>query len=365
MKLIRALLNIVSTLFILLFSLFFILIFQDNKGINNSEKKIAKTEFIEKDNQTNTDIEKKQDDEIVLKTNKNDENIDNNEGTKNIKFYYMNLDENSKLIYNALEEQKDKLKNGTSEITISSELGKAVENGENIETIFSAAVNAFEHDNPDLFYIEFHHLLLYCEKNYLGYYKIYIKPNETSNNYFKSDFKNEEDVNDAQIKINSVVQQVLEEAKMMSNDYEKILYVHDWIIENTEYDETLAKTNNGTIYGVFIDKEAVCGGYAKAFKYLMDRLNIKTIIVQGTGTNEQGQENHAWNYVELYGNWYGIDCTWDDPIILGNSMYYDKKNFYTYFLKGQNTFDENHEPSDVFYSSDIKINYPELSRENY
>ena len=157
MKLIKFLLKSVSVMFILLFSLFFLYIYKDNKNINinNDPIFIETVEFEETDEQLNTKIEEEQINELFLKTTEvNTVATITNKESKKTKFYYTNLDEYSKLIYNALEEQKDKLKNGTAEITISNKLSEAIENGENIESIFSAAVNAFEHDNPDIFYLD-------------------------------------------------------------------------------------------------------------------------------------------------------------------------------------------------------------------
>lgn len=367
MKLIKFLLKSVSVMFILLFSLFFLYIYKDNKNTNNGPIFIETIEFEEETEEPlNTKLEEEQNEEILLKTTEVNTiaTIQNKEPEKT-KFYYTNLDEYSKLIYNALEDQKDKLKNGTAEITISNKLSEAIENGENIESIFSAAVNAFEHDNPDIFYLEMSKLILYYEKNYLGKYKIYLKAKEENENYLISSFKNEEDIDTAQRKIDLVVNSILKEVEVIDNDYDKILYIHDWLAENIKYDETMARTNKDTIYGALVEGEAVCGGYAKAFKYLMDKLNINTIIVQGIGINEQGQENHAWNYVQLDGKWYGIDCTWDDPIIIGDLTFYTKKNYYTYFLKGQNAFYNDHKPFETFYGTNLKINYPELNTENY
>lgn len=366
MKLIKFLLNSVSVMFILLFSLFFLYVYNDNKNTNNGPIFIETVEFTETGEQLNTKIEEERNEELFIKTTEvNTAQIFQNNEIENTKFYYTNLDEYSKLIYNALKDQKDKLKKGTLEINISNKLSEAIENGENIESIFSAAVNAFEHDNPDIFYLDLSNLILYYESNYLGKYKISLKTNEENEKYLISYFENEEDVNIAQRKIDTVVNGILKEVEMKDNDYDKILYIHDWLTENIKYDETIVRINKDTIYGAFVEGEAVCGGYAKAFKYLMDKLNINSIIVQGIGINEQGQENHAWNYIQLDGKWYGIDCTWDDPIIVGDLTYYTKKNYYTYFLKGQNIFYNSHKPFDTFYGTDLKINYPELNMENY
>lgn len=60
--------------------------------------------------------------------------------------------------------------------------------------------------------------------------------------------------------------------------------------------------------------------------------------MSGTATNSQGEtENHAWNYVQLNGIWYAVDCTWDDPIIIGNGKINESIK-YQYFLKGSKEF---------------------------
>ena len=101
-----------------------------------------------------------------------------------------------------------------------------------------------------------------------------------------------------------------------TNDtYKNIKMVHDYLIETIQYDTTISKSNIYNIYGAMINKECVCEGYARSFKYLMDELKIPCVLVIGKATNSENiTENHAWNYVQLDNNWYAVDCTWDDPI---------------------------------------------------
>jgi len=55
------------------------------------------------------------------------------------------------------------------------------------------------------------------------------------------------------------------------------------------------------MFGVFTDRVAVCEGKAKAFKYLMDNINVPCIIVCN--------DNHAWNYIYYENNWIPVDTT--------------------------------------------------------
>lgn len=70
------------------------------------------------------------------------------------------------------------------------------------------------------------------------------------------------------------------------------------INENSEYHQTIA--------GAIGEGVCVCNGYAMAFSYLCHLTGIDCIGVVGKG--------HAWNRVNLYGNWYEIDVTWMDTV---------------------------------------------------
>lgn len=104
--------------------------------------------------------------------------------------------------------------------------------------------------------------------------------------------------------------------------YDKVKSIHDYICSITEY---VSAPMAHEPSGVFVNGQAVCEGYAEAFKLLCDRENIPCIIVVGTGNGG----GHEWNYVQMEnGFWYGMDVTWDDQ---GENVYYD------YFLVGSKT----------------------------
>ena len=97
----------------------------------------------------------------------------------------------------------------------------------------------------------------------------------------------------------------------------------------------------------------------------MNEIGIENTIVIGTGTNSRNEtESHAWNYVNLNNKWYGIDVTWDDPIISGGGILTNKSR-YGYFLKGSQTMNENHVQSGRFTEKGKMFQYPELSIEDY
>ncbi|MDW7797711.1 transglutaminase domain-containing protein [Streptococcus canis] len=116
-------------------------------------------------------------------------------------------------------------------------------------------------------------------------------------------------------------------AKMPTgDDYERIKYFYEVIIKDTDYNKKAFEayqsgdqsqiSSNQDIKSIFIDHLSVCNGYAQAFQFLCQKANIPVAYIRGTGTSRQTQEAfpHAWNAVELNGQYYGVDATWGDPV---------------------------------------------------
>ncbi len=127
--------------------------------------------------------------------------------------------------------------------------------------------------------------------------------------------------------LDSVVSQVLAQISQTASDYEKALYIHDYLVSAVDYDQQeAALISSGyyqnavpdcvTAYGALVNGSAVCSGYAKAFQLLAKELGLECIRVSGVGL---GGGAHEWNAVALGGDWYHVDVTWDDPIYAGLS----------------------------------------------
>lgn len=98
------------------------------------------------------------------------------------------------------------------------------------------------------------------------------------------------------------------------SEYEKVKAIHDYVVLHTAYDYDNFKKNtvpkeSYTMYGLLVNHTAVCQGYAETMIYLLNKLSIDTIYVRSSPAM-----NHAWNKVEIDGNWYNLDVTWDDPV---------------------------------------------------
>ena len=100
-------------------------------------------------------------------------------------------------------------------------------------------------------------------------------------------------------------------------EVEKALLLHDRLALLCDYDYTGYISGNHSehiydIYGVFVDKKAVCQGYAEAYDYLLECVGIKSEICVSDALN------HAWNIVTIGGQKYHVDVTWDDPVNLNS-----------------------------------------------
>ena len=109
----------------------------------------------------------------------------------------------------------------------------------------------------------------------------------------------------------SAVSTVVARAKLCKTTFLQVLAVHDYIIDTTTYDLNAPSCYNA--YGCLVQNRAVCAGYAKTFMLIMNRLGYRCGYAAGFG--RKSGERHAWNYIELDGEFYHIDVTQDDPTV--------------------------------------------------
>ncbi len=117
---------------------------------------------------------------------------------------------------------------------------------------------------------------------------------------------------------------------------EKIRQIHEWMVKNIAYDTTLKSMH---IRSLFETGRTTYQGYAELFYAFMTELSIPVRYISGTA----GGSSHAWNAVQLGGEWYYVDVTLDDPLVGGHSDYPDGSNLiYKYFLVTEEQFLADH-----------------------
>ena len=307
---------------------------------------------------------------IIENYERDNEDVENNdiENLQN-RYYYNQLDDESKIIYMEIINNLEKIKNGEDYIKISSKLS-SLANSDDFNTAimnaFQNAWDAFRNDNVDIFYIDGSKMCIVTKTIKRGTktsYEFYLSKG-TNKNYIVEGLNTASDVDNAVKFINNCEEKIIGTITE-KNDYYKIMKVHNWIVDNLEYD-TQEIANNSNIYGALKNNKVVCEGYARLFKSIMDKLGIPCVLISGEGVNLETntKENHAWNYVYLHGQWYAVDPTWDDPIIIGSGKV-NQDIKYKYFLLGSNEFFKSHIEDGKFAENGFKFIYPELSKENY
>lgn len=109
-------------------------------------------------------------------------------------------------------------------------------------------------------------------------------------------------------KVNEIIKNNIKDDMTLE---EKVKVIHDYIINNTKYDENRSDKNiidykSDTAYGVLVEGFGLCGGYTDAMMLFLEKLGIKSYKI--------ASEHHVWNYVNLNNKWYNLDLTWDDPV---------------------------------------------------
>lgn len=94
------------------------------------------------------------------------------------------------------------------------------------------------------------------------------------------------------------------------NTKETVRKVHDYICNLTDYSDATAagQADDKSPYDAIASQMTVCTGYALLFQRYMDALGIPCTTAAGIRNGGP----HMWNIVNVDGQWYHIDCTWDD-----------------------------------------------------
>ena len=113
--------------------------------------------------------------------------------------------------------------------------------------------------------------------------------------------------------IKTIVSSAVDQAKKETDgsDYGKALWLHDWLIQQLDYDNSLKWSSAES---ALTRKLGTCQAYESAYSQLLTAAGIENAETRDT------YDGHTWNAMKLDGEWYQVDCTWDDT----------KDNFYNF-----------------------------------
>ena len=94
---------------------------------------------------------------------------------------------------------------------------------------------------------------------------------------------------------------------------QQIIYVYKWLVSYCNYNANSAY--NQSIYSVFVRRNSVCTGYAKAAQYLFNLLGIESRLVFGRLHNDKEDGRHCWNLVKVDNEYFYFDACFGDRIL--------------------------------------------------
>lgn len=194
--------------------------------------------------------------------------------------YYQMLNDTGKSLYRQIYANANKLTDAFAPVVTVS--------ASQLKNAFLAVCN----DHPELFWLDTAYSYQYTPMGKVA--GIYLEFNETADNLEAS-----------KTAFEGKAAEILVGAYNLGSDYGREVYIHDSLISQITYD--LSAPMNQSAYSALVNGRTVCAGYARAFQYLMQQLNIPCYYCTG-----YAGENHAWNIIKLENDYYNVDTTWDD-----------------------------------------------------
>ena len=147
-------------------------------------------------------------------------------------------------------------------------------------------------------------------------------------------------------------------AEALTDDYSTAKYFYEYLVEQVVYDHDAARASAGTsqdegvwagqtVADALVDGKAVCGEYASAYQYLLQRAGIQCAYVTGQANGGR----HAWCVALLDGDYYFIDPTWADPQFMqasGDVAEADDMVNYDYLCVTADDLASSHSASDLY-----------------
>ena len=120
--------------------------------------------------------------------------------------------------------------------------------------------------------------------------------------------------------VNSLIQSSVTQCNNETDgsDYQKALWLHDWLLNQLEYDNLLKWSSAES---ALTRGSGTCQAYERAYSQLLSAAGIENAETRDT------YDGHTWNAMKLDGEWYQVDCTWDDS----NDNWYNFDQRHLYF----------------------------------
>lgn len=206
--------------------------------------------------------------------------------------------------------------------------------GDKLKSVFTAVL----YDNPHIFWVD-------NDYQYLE--------NDMSVSFTPNYRNSSTEAQMITMQLNSKIDEIVTYVNTLNTDYEKELYIHDYVCKNIIYDESLSGLGGDSVYDSLIKGKAICEGYSRAVQILLDAVDIDNYLVIGDAESNGKTEPHMWNIVEIDNLNYHLDATWNDSGV-------DDSIVYFYFNVNDEMIQKDHfniEPTNNLCVSDLAYYY--------
>jgi len=289
--------------------------------VDTPEQNIFKRMALEDDEEFKAKVRELGDDEIVdeipLEYGNEEDKLFKRATISSSEYFRSQLSAFEKKVYDALNNISKKAKINTLNFKLSN-LKSSKINKSYILKYSSRGVGALVRDHPEYWWIKKYSISYSSSGSYITKLKVTISSSYSISN-----------INTYNAKVKSKANSIATAAKKKSGVYNRLLYIHDYLVKYIKYENGGDYTFN--VYGALVKNASACEGYAESFTYIARLISVPTICVTST--------THKWNYVYLKSKWYAVDVTYDDPTI--NNVIYasgsNKNLSHNFFLVGKNT----------------------------
>ena len=165
---------------------------------------------------------------------------------------------------------------------------------------FYDTMHALNYDNPEAFWWD-------------DDYSYWTNSDETVTNFVFKYWLNGSELEQKYQEFWNATTPIIYYASNLPDDMSKIKYIHDYICLSCEYNnDAVSSGNTGgkqqSAYSGSVEYKTICGGYAALFQYYMQQLGIPCAKIRST--------KHAWNFLQVNGQYYQMDITWNDADLI-------------------------------------------------
>lgn len=147
---------------------------------------------------------------------------------------------------------------------------------------------------------------------------------------------------DAHSSVASIVGLAASQAKQEAGgtEYEMAPHLHDWLLDQLKYNNSLKWPS---VESAFTSWLRTYQAYESAYAKLLSAAGIENAKTRDI------YDGHTWNAVKLDGEWYQVDCTWDDT---SDNFYGDLDQRHLYFCLTDELMAIAHPGHEKIYTTD-------------